>query len=140
TVAAVVTDSTKVLKAGHLYGQCADMDRLAAPADERGLAVVEHAAQSHGARIGDRVAGSWGIGCFSLYATKNLTTGEGGLISTGDATLADRMRVLRNQGMRQRYVYEMAGNNFRMTDLQAALCLPQLADYAHQVETRQRSA
>jgi len=140
TVETVLTDRTKVLMPVHLYGQCADMHRLAVLADERALALVEDAAQAHGARIGDRVAGSWGIGCFSLYATKNLTTGEGGLISTGDATLADRMRVLRNQGMRQRYVYEMAGNNFRMTDLQAALCLPQLADYAHQVETRQRNA
>ena len=102
-----------------------------------GLDVVEDAAQAHGARIGDRIAGSWGIGCFSLYATKNLTTGEGGLISTNDASIADRLRVLRNQGMRQRYVYEMAGNNYRMTDLQAALCLPQLGGYG---ATRCRSA
>ncbi len=102
--------------------------------------VVEDAAQAHGARIGARSAGSWGIGCFSLYATKNLTSAEGGLISTSDAAVADRLRVLRNQGMRQRYVYEMAGNNFRLTDLQAAVCLPQLTGYAEQVATRQRNA
>ena len=136
----VVTDRTKVLLPVHLYGQCADMPRLVDVATAHGLAVVEDAAQAHGARIGTRSAGSWGIGCFSLYATKNLTSAEGGLISTSDATVADRLRVLRNQGMRQRYVYEMAGNNFRLTDLQAAVCLPQLAGYAEQVATRQRNA
>ena len=134
---AAITDRTKVLMPVHLYGQCADMDRLAPLADRNGLVVVEDAAQAHGAAIGDRVAGSWGIGCFSLYATKNLTTGEGGLISTGDASLADRLRVLRNQGMRQRYVYEMAGNNYRMTDLQAAL-VPAAVEWLRR--TRCRSA
>jgi dTDP-4-amino-4,6-dideoxygalactose transaminase len=70
TVETVLTDRTKVLLPVHLYGQCAEMDRLAVLADERALALVEDAAQAHGARIGDRVAGSWGIGCFSLYATQ----------------------------------------------------------------------
>ena len=124
----------------HLYGQCADMNRLAEIASAAGLSMVEDAAQAHGARVGDKAAGSWGIGCFSLYATKNLTTAEGGLISTNNAALADRLRVLRNQGMRQRYVYEMAGNNYRLTDLQAAMCLPQLAAYGQQVAARQENA
>ena len=80
-VAAVLSDRTKVLMPVHLYGQCADMDRLSDDGRARAsCAVVEDAAQAHGARIGDRAAGSSGIGCFSLYATKNLTTGEGGLI------------------------------------------------------------
>jgi dTDP-4-amino-4,6-dideoxygalactose transaminase len=140
TVDGVLTSRTKVLMPVHLYGQCADMDRLADVAAQARLSVVEDAAQAHGARLGSRAAGSWGIGCFSLYATKNLTAGEGGLISTGDSRIADRLRVLRNQGMRQRYVYEMVGNNYRMTDLQAALCLPQLADYEHQVAARQSNA
>lgn len=140
TIDGVCNGRTKVLMPVHLYGQCADMDRLAAVASQRQLTMVEDAAQAHGARLGDRAAGSWGIGCFSLYATKNLTSGEGGLISTDDAGLADRLRVLRNQGMRQRYVYEMAGNNYRMTDLQAALCLPQLAGYDQQVAARQSNA
>jgi perosamine synthetase len=139
-VAAALGPRTKVLLPVHLYGQCADMGRLAEIASEAGLAVVEDAAQAHGARVGDKAAGSWGIGCFSLYATKNLTTAEGGLVSTNDATLADRLRVLRNQGMRQRYVYEMAGNNYRLTDLQAALCLPQLTTYGQQVAARQQNA
>jgi perosamine synthetase len=136
----VMSERTKVLMPVHLYGQCADMDLLAPMAAAADVAIVEDAAQAHGARIGDQAAGSWGVGCFSLYATKNLTSAEGGLISTNDAALADRLRVLRNQGMRQRYVYEMAGNNFRMTDLQAAVCLPQLDGYAAQVAKRQANA
>jgi dTDP-4-amino-4,6-dideoxygalactose transaminase len=136
----VLNERTRVLMPVHLYGQCADMDGLGQAAARSGVTIVEDAAQAHGARIGDQAAGSWGIGCFSLYATKNLTSAEGGLISTNDAVLADRLRVLRNQGMRQRYVYEMAGNNYRMTDLQAAVCLPQLSGYGAQVAARQRNA
>lgn len=136
----VVGDRTRVLLPVHLYGQCADMDSLAPMAEAHGLRLVEDAAQAHGARMGDRSAGSWGIGCFSLYATKNLTTGEGGLISTNDAEVADRLRLLRNQGMRERYRYEMAGNNYRLTDLQAALCVPQLQGYADLVARRRANA
>ena len=139
-VAPLINERTRVLMPVHLYGQCADMSRLGDIASGADVAMVEDAAQAHGARIGERSAGSWGIGCFSLYATKNLTTAEGGLISTNDAALADRLRVLRNQGMRQRYVYEMAGNNYRLTDLQAAVCLPELARYGDQVATRQEHA
>jgi perosamine synthetase len=140
TVDGVLNSRTKVLMPVHLYGHTADMDLLGDVASEAQLTIVEDAAQAHGARLGDRAAGSWGIGCFSLYATKNLTSGEGGLISTNDAAIADRLRVLRNQGMRQRYVYEMAGNNYRMTDLQAAVCLPQLVSYDAQVAARQANA
>jgi len=125
-VAAAVGPRTKVLMPVHLYGQMADMSKLAPLADEYGLAVVEDAAQSIGARYDDRAAGSYGLGCFSLYATKNVTTAEGGVITTSDATLADRLRVLRNQGMRARYQYEVAGHNYRMTDLHAAVGIPQL--------------
>jgi dTDP-4-amino-4,6-dideoxygalactose transaminase len=116
------------------------MSRLVEIAAAADLSVVEDAAQAHGARVGEQCAGSWGVGCFSLYATKNLTSAEGGLITTNDATLADRLRVLRNQGMRERYVYEMAGNNYRLTDLQAAVCLPQLSGYSGQVAARQANA
>jgi perosamine synthetase len=140
SVGDVIGPRTKVLLPVHLYGQCADMDRLAPMAESAGWSLVEDAAQSHGATQGGRVAGSWGTGCFSLYATKNLTSAEGGLISTNDAQVADRLRVLRNQGMRERYQYEMAGNNFRLTDLQAAVCLPQLSGYGRQVEVRQHNA
>lgn len=140
SVAEVVTPRTQVLLPVHLYGQTADMGALVPLAEQHGLRLVEDSAQSHGARYDGRGAGSFGIGCFSLYATKNLTSGEGGMITTDDAEVADRLRVLRNQGMRQRYQYEMAGHNYRLTDLQAAVALPQLDGYAAQLEKRRANA
>ena len=125
-VAARVGEHTRVLLPVHLYGQTADMGPITALARERGLHVVEDAAQAHGAAYGGRAAGSFGTGCFSFYATKNLTTGEGGMVTTDDDGVADRLRLLRNQGMRQRYRYEVPGHNWRMTDLQAAVGLPQV--------------
>jgi dTDP-4-amino-4,6-dideoxygalactose transaminase len=139
-VEAVVGDRTAVLMPVHLYGQTADMGPLGAIAERHGLHVVEDAAQAHGAAYRGRGAGSFGIGCFSFYATKNLTTGEGGMITTADDALADRLRVLRNQGMRERYRYEVAGHNYRMTDLHAAVGLPQVARTAEIAERRRHNA
>ncbi|WP_158888527.1 DegT/DnrJ/EryC1/StrS family aminotransferase [Amycolatopsis anabasis] len=139
-VAAAVTDRTKVLMPVHLYGQTADMGKLAPLAAEHGLHVVEDAAQAVGASFEGRRAGSYGLGCFSLYATKNITTAEGGVITCDDDTLADRLRVLRNQGMRARYQYEMAGHNYRMTDLHAAVGVPQLEKIDSLTAARQRNA
>ena len=126
-VAGLVNERTRVLMPVHLYGYVADMDPLVALAEAQGLGVVEDAAQAVGAGYRGRSAGSFGLGCFSFYATKNLTTGEGGMITTGDDALADRLRLLRNQGMRTRYEYELAGHNYRMTNVGAAIGLPQLA-------------
>jgi dTDP-4-amino-4,6-dideoxygalactose transaminase len=137
---AAIGDRTKVLMPVHLYGQTADMDRIVPTAQRHGLPLIEDSAQSHGATIGGRAAGSFGIGTFSFYGTKNITTGEGGMITTDDDTIADRLRVLRNQGMRQRYQYEMAGHNYRLTDLQAALAIPQLASYDQLVKRRKENA
>jgi dTDP-4-amino-4,6-dideoxygalactose transaminase len=134
------SDRTKVLAPVHLYGQMADMGPLMAIAEQRGLRVLEDSAQSHLATYDGQAAGSFGVGTFSFYATKNLTTGEGGLITTNDDELADRLRVLRNQGMRERYVYEVAGHNYRLTDLQAAVVLPQLDRYEATVASRKRNA
>lgn len=140
-VADALTDRTAVLLPVHLYGQCADLDAFQALASDRGLRLVEDSAQAHGATIGTRRAGSAGIGCFSFYATKNLTTGEGGMITTDDDAVADRLRLLRNQGMRARYQYELpGGNNYRMTDVQAAIGLPQLRNYTENVERRRANA
>ncbi len=138
--AARVGERTRVVLPVHLYGQPADMDAVTALAGQHGLAVVEDAAQAVGARCSGRGAGSYGLGCFSLYATKNVTSGEGGIITTHSADLADRLRLLRNQGMRERYVYELPGHNYRMTDLQAAVALPQLARYDEQVRRRRANA
>lgn len=138
--AAAVGDRTAVLMPVHLYGQTVDAGAFRALADSHGLALVEDSAQSHGATFEGRAAGSFGLGCFSFYGTKNLTTGEGGIITTDDDDLADRLRVLRNQGMRARYQYEVAGHNYRLTDLQAAVVLPQLDRYAQTVARRKENA
>jgi dTDP-4-amino-4,6-dideoxygalactose transaminase len=140
-LAAAVTRRTRVLMPVHLYGQCADMAAIGPLAARLGLHLVEDAAQAHGATVDGRSAGSFGVlGCFSFYGTKNVTTGEGGLITTDDDGLADRLRVLRNQGMRERYRYELAGHNYRLTDLQAALALPQLSGYPRTLASRRRNA
>ena len=131
---------TAVLMPVHLYGQTADMGTLTEMAGRAGLHLVEDAAQAHGARHEGRGAGSFGIGCFSFYATKNVTTGEGGMITTADAAVADRLRVLRNQGMRARYQYELAGHNYRMTDLLAAVGLPQVSRIAEITARRRHNA
>lgn len=140
TLAEAIGERTRVLMPVHLYGQIADMAGISALAHDRGLALVEDTAQSHGSTQDGRGAGSFGLGTFSFYATKNITTGEGGIITTNDDVLADRLRVLRNQGMRARYQYEVAGHNYRMTDLQAALGLPQLGRYDGIVAARQANA
>jgi dTDP-4-amino-4,6-dideoxygalactose transaminase len=139
-VAAAIGDRTRVLMPVHLYGQAADMGRLAPLAEQNGVAIVEDAAQAVGAAFDGQPVGSFGLGCFSLYATKNVTTAEGGMITTADAALADRLRVLRNQGMRERYRYELAGHNYRMSELHAAVGIPQLARLGEITEARTRNA
>ena len=139
-VDATVAERTAALLPVHLYGQTADMAPLTEIARRSGLHLVEDAAQAHGAGYEGRGAGSFGLGCFSFYATKNVTTGEGGMITTADAVLADRLRVLRNQGMRARYRYELAGHNYRMTDLHAAVGLPQVTRIAEITARRRHNA
>lgn len=136
----LINDRTKALMPVHLYGLPARMDELGDLAAGNDLAIIEDAAQAVGASFKDRMVGSFGIGCFSLYATKNISTGEGGMITTDDDAIADRLRVMRNQGMRQRYQYEMAGNNYRLTNLAAALGIPQLARIDELIEARNRHA
>jgi perosamine synthetase len=140
SIEAVLTQHTAALVPVHLYGQCADMGAIATIAERHDLAIVEDAAQAHGATFQGLPAGSWGTATFSFYATKNIATGEGGMVTTADDAVADRLRLLRNQGMRERYVYEVAGHNWRMTDLQAALALPQLATYDTAVAARRANA
>ena len=140
TIAAVDPTEVSTVMPVHLYGQCADMTAISAQAQAMGWAIVEDAAQAHAARHNGSAAGSFGAGCFSFYATKNITTGEGGIITTNDDELADRLRIYRNQGMRQRYQYEMAGTNYRMTDVQAAIGIPQLKKIDKINEMRQKNA
>ncbi len=125
-MAALVNSRTAALLPVHLYGLPADMTAISALAARHGLAIVEDAAQAHGAACGGRHVGTFGIGTFSLYGTKNITCGEGGLVTTDDDEIARTLRLLRNQGMRARYDYQMPGYNWRLTDLQAAIALPQV--------------
>jgi dTDP-4-amino-4,6-dideoxygalactose transaminase len=125
-VEAAITPRTRAILPVSLYGQPADLPALAEIADRRGLAIVEDAAQAHGAAIGERRSGTWGVGTFSFYPTKNMTTGEGGMVTTDDAALAGRVRLLREHGMQVRYHHDVVGYNFRMTDLSAAIGLAQL--------------
>jgi dTDP-4-amino-4,6-dideoxygalactose transaminase len=124
----------------HLYGLPADMPSICAVADASGVPIVEDAAQAHGATVAGRQAGSFGLGSFSFYATKNVAAGEGGVVTTDDDDLADRLRLLRNQGMRTRYAYEAVGHNWRLTELQAAVALPQLARLHAIAAARQANA
>ena len=127
---AAITERTRAILPVSLYGQPARLDEIAEIAERHGLALVEDAAQAHGAGIGQRKSGTWGAGTFSFYPTKNMTTGEGGMVTTDDAELADRIRLLREHGMKVRYHHDVVGYNFRMTDLAAAIGLAQLPKLA----------
>ncbi|HEX5396310.1 MAG TPA: DegT/DnrJ/EryC1/StrS family aminotransferase, partial [Candidatus Limnocylindria bacterium] len=129
-VEAAITPRTRAILPVSLYGNPADLPVIAAIAERHGLALLEDAAQAHGAAIGDRKSGSWGAGAFSFYPTKNMTTGEGGMITTADDALAERVRLLREHGMKVRYHHDMLGYNFRMTDVHASIGLAQLPKLA----------
>ena len=124
-----ITSRTKAIIPVHLYGHPADMDPILEIADKYGLAVVEDAAEAHGALYKGKKVGSLGkIGMFSFFGNKIITTGEGGMIVTDDQKLAEKMRVLRDHGMdpKRRYWHSVIGYNYRMTNIQAALGVAQM--------------
>ncbi len=123
---AVITEKTKAIMPVHLYGYPADMPRFEALCQKYNLVLLEDAAQAHGAAIHDRYVGTWGTASFSFYPTKNMTTGEGGMVLTDDDEIARRLRMIRNQGMNTQYYHETLGYNFRMTNMSAAIGIPQL--------------
>jgi perosamine synthetase len=125
-LAAKITSRTRAILPVHLYGYPCDMDSIMEIAESHGLAVVEDACQAHGAAIRGQKVGSFGTGCFSFYPSKNMTTGEGGMITTDDDEIAERTRLIRNHGQSETYHHVAPGYNFRMTELQAALGLVQL--------------
>jgi dTDP-4-amino-4,6-dideoxygalactose transaminase len=139
-VAAAIGPATRAIMPVHLYGCPADMAPIEAAIDGRPIRIVEDAAQALGAVTGDRPVGSYGMASFSFYATKNVTTGEGGVVTTDDETLADRLRVLRNQGQRGRYEYDEPGFNFRMTELQAAVGVAQMQRLPEIIKARRENA
>jgi perosamine synthetase len=121
-----ITPRTKAIMPVHLYGQPADLDVIGELARAHDLALVEDACQAHGAEFDGRRAGSFGTGCFSFYATKNMTTGEGGMITTDDDGLAEGARRIIAHGMKVRYYHDSLGYNYRMTDIAAAIGIEQL--------------
>lgn len=138
-----LTPRTKAIMAVHLYGHPCDMDPILAIAQSRGVKVVEDCAEAFGAEYRGRKVGSLGdIACFSFFANKIITTGEGGMCTTADPALADRLRLLRDHGMRpgRRYWHEEPGTNGRMTNLQAAIGLGQMERVDTFLEWRDRLA
>ena len=124
-----ITDKTRAIMPVHMYGHMADMTPLIELQREFGLAIIEDAAQAHGAEYHGRRAGGFGtVGCFSFYANKIVTTGEGGMVVTNDSKVAERARSLRNLCFRrdQRFLHTELGYNFRMTNLQAGIGLAQV--------------
>lgn len=141
SVRARISAKTQVVIAVHLYGQPCDLAGVQSAAQQVGAALVEDAAQAHGACYGGRRAGSFGaLATFSLYATKNLMAGEGGLITTNDGELARKARLIRNQGMASPYEYEIVGSNYRLTELQAAIAVPQVGRLEAANERRRANA
>jgi perosamine synthetase len=130
---------TKAIIPVHLYGQPCDMESIMRTAKQHHLAVIENACQARSARFG-RMVGSFGTGCFSFYATKNIITGEGGMITTDDEAIADRARMTRNHGQKDRYLHKQLGYNYRMTDIAAAIGIVQLRKLPGFTRKRQANA
>jgi len=141
-VSAKIGPNTKAIIAVHLFGQCADMDPILTAAEKHGIPVIEDAAQALGARDKGRQAGTMGtLGTFSFFPTKNLgALGEGGLITTKDASLAEKIRKLRVHGAKQKYFHEMIGGNFRLHELQAAFLRVKLRHLHSALRKRRQSA
>ena len=128
-IESLITPKTRGIIAVHLRGHPADMDSIMTIARRHGLFVVEDAAQAHGAKFNDTPVGSIGdVGTFSFFGNKLITTGEGGMVTTNGDAIADRIRLLKNQGMtkERRYWHPVVGYNYRMTNIQAAIGLAQV--------------
>lgn len=124
-----ITTKTKAIIPVHLYGHPCDMDEIIKIAKKHGLYIIEDAAEAHGTEYKGEKVGSFGdISCFSFYGNKIITTGEGGMCSTNNQELAERMKILRDHGMNpnKRYWYDVIGFNYRMTNIQAAIGIAQL--------------
>ena len=141
-VRAAVTPATRAIVPVHLYGHPADMDPILEIARDRGIRVIEDAAQAHGARYKGKRCGSLGdVGCFSFYFTKNLGAfGEAGFVTTSDPELAARVRRLRDHGRDSKHVHSVAGHNLRLDELQAAVLRLKLRRLEHGNERRRTVA
>ena len=135
-----ITPKTRAVLPVHLYGCPAGMKAIREIAEDHNLAIIEDACQAHGATYDDKKVGSFGTGVFSFYPTKNMTTGEGGIITTDDPGIAKLARMLRDHGSSRRYVHEMLGYNLRMTDMGAAIGMVQLTKLDDFNSGRRRNA
>ena len=135
-----ITERTRAIVPVHLYGLSANMDVIRDIAIENDLAVIEDACQAFGASVNGSYVGSSGTACFSLYATKNITTGEGGTIATDEREIYDKCRLLRSHGLGSSNILEAIGYNYRMTEIQAAIGLCQLKKAKYLLERRREVA
>ncbi|MGB7344036.1 MAG: DegT/DnrJ/EryC1/StrS family aminotransferase [Pirellulaceae bacterium] len=141
-IAEAITPKTKAIIPVHLFGQCAEIDRICQIASDNDIPVIEDAAQAIGAAYHSRPAGSWGtVGCFSFYPTKNLGgMGDGGMLTSYDAAMADRLRLFAGHGMRPRYYHQVVGINSRLDTFQAAVLRVKLRHLPDAVEKRSNIA
>jgi dTDP-4-amino-4,6-dideoxygalactose transaminase len=139
-IEAVITPKTKAILPVHLYGYVCDMSAIQEIAEKHDLVIIEDACQAIGATYKGKAAGSFGTGTFSLYATKNVMSGEGGMITTDNEQIAEKCRLLRSHGMKVRYCHDMLGYNYRMSDLHAAIGLAQIGRLDKFTEKRKLNA
>jgi len=140
-IEAAVTENTGAIMPVDLYGLPAEMDTIREIAGKHNLMVIEDAAQAHGASYKGKPPGSFAdIACWSFYASKNMTTGEGGMITTNNDEHADTLRVMRSHGETQEYVSTMLGHNYRMPEIEAAIGIAQLKKLPTFIEKRRRNA
>jgi len=139
-----ITKKTKAIMPVHLYGQAADMEPIQEIAQKHNIHVIGDACQAHGAAYGGKMVGSFGdVECFSFYPTKNMTTGEGGMVTTNNQEVADLMISLRNHGREKTkwgYEHGRLGYNYRITDIGAAIGLEQLKKLPKNIQMRQKNA
>lgn len=147
-IEAKITLNTEAIMPVHFAGHPCDMREIMRIADKHGLAVIEDAAETCGGKIGERMAGSYGVGCFSFFPTKNMTTGEGGMLTTNDSALAAKVRALTGHGLVKTpheregaekpwlRIAKYAGYNFRMSDILGALGVEQLKKLEHMTARR----
>ena len=142
-IESAITSKTKAIMAVHLYGNPCDLDALLAITRKHGLYLIEDTAEAFGSRYRNQLLGTFGdISTFSFFGNKTITTGEGGMVVTSRADLAEKIRLFKGQGMslQRRYFFEVIGYNYRMTNIQAAIGLAQLENAEHFIRAKRRNA
>lgn len=135
-----ITKKTKAIMVVHLYGYPCNMEEISRIAKKHNLVIIEDACQAHGAKFKGKYVGSWGTATFSLYPTKNMTSGEGGLLTTNSKKIAERTKLYRTHGQKEKYLHTEFGLNLRMTNIPAAIGLVQLKKIEKFTKKRQENA